>query len=313
MSQDNKKVTVETTGHVWDDDLQELNNPLPRWWIWGFYITFAFALVYWLFYPAWPIGNTYTKGVPGLNTITYVATKVDGTQETKTTHWNMRAKLMAEMNALRTEQKPYFDKVASKSFDEVSKDAELMQFVNSAGKTLFSDNCAACHQAGGQGKIKFAPNLTDDYWQYGGSYENIQTTITAGRHGVMPAFKAILNDQELSQVGSYVLSLSGEPNDPAAAKSGDAIFHGNKGGCYVCHGADAKGNIAMGSANLTDKIWLWPDVLGAKTPQNKLNEIKTLVYGGMDKGVMPVWGTRLSAEQIKLLTVYVHDSLGGGK
>ncbi|MEI7917191.1 MAG: cbb3-type cytochrome c oxidase N-terminal domain-containing protein, partial [Methylophilaceae bacterium] len=154
MSQDNKKVTVETTGHVWDDDLQELNNPLPRWWIWGFYITFAFALVYWLFYPAWPIGNTYTKGIPGLNTITYVATKVDGTQETKTTHWNMRAKLMAEMNALRTEQKPYFDKVASKSFDEVSKDAELMQFVNSAGKTLFSDNCAACHQAGGQGKIK---------------------------------------------------------------------------------------------------------------------------------------------------------------
>ena len=243
MSQDNKKVTVETTGHVWDDDLQELNNPLPRWWIWGFYITFGFALVYWLFYPAWPIGNTYTKGVPGLNNITYVATKVDGTQETKTTHWNMRSKLMVEMNELHKEQKPYFDKVAGKSFEDVSKDAELMQFVNSAGKTLFSDNCAPCHQAGGQGKIKFAPNLTDDYWQYGGTYENIQTTIVGGRHGVMPAFKTILTDAELTQVSNYVLSLSGEPHNAAAAKLGDAIFHGDKAGCYACHGAEANGNI----------------------------------------------------------------------
>jgi cytochrome c oxidase cbb3-type subunit III len=313
MSQDNKKPTVETTGHVWDDDLQELNNPLPRWWIWGFYITFAFALVYWLFYPAWPIGHTYTKGVPGLNNVTYVATKVDGTQEKKTTHWNMRSKLMVEMNELKTEQKPYFDKVASKSFEDVSKDAELMQFVNSAGKTLFSDNCAPCHQAGGQGKIKFAPNLTDDHWQYGGTYENIETTIIAGRNGMMPAFKGILSDAELTQVSEYVLSLSGEPHNAASAKLGDAIFHGDKAGCYACHGADAKGNTAMGSANLTDKIWLWPDVLGAKTPEAKLTEVKTLIYGGMNKGVMPVWGTRLKPEQIKLLTVYVHDSLGGGK
>jgi cytochrome c oxidase cbb3-type subunit III len=313
MSQDNKKPTVETTGHVWDEDLQELNNPLPRWWIWGFYITFAFALVYWLFYPAWPIGNTYSKGVPGLNNVTYVATKVDGTQETKTTHWNMRAKLMVEMNELKTEQKPYFDKVAAKSFEDVSKDAELMQFVNSAGKTLFSDNCAPCHQAGGQGKVKFAPNLNDDHWQYGGTYENIETTIIAGRNGMMPAFKAILSDAELTQVSHYVLSLSGEPHNADSAKLGDAIFHGDKAGCYACHGADAKGNIAMGSANLTDKVWLWPDVLGAKTPEAKLTEVKTLLYGGMNKGVMPVWSTRLKPEQIKLLTVYVHDSLGGGK
>jgi len=313
MAKENKKVTTQqTTGHVWDDDLQEYNNPLPRWWIWGLYATMTFAVVYWLLYPAWPLLDSYTKGLSGLNTITYTATKVDGTQEQKTTYWNMRSKLMVEMNELRAEQKPYFDKVAATSFEDVSKDAELMQFVNSAGKTLFTDNCAPCHQAGGQGKIKLAPNLTDDYWQYGGKYEEIQTTITAGRHGMMPAFKASLSDEEITQAANYVLSLSGEPNDAAAAKAGDALFHG-KAGCMACHGVDAKGMTALGSANLTDKIWLWADVQGAKTPEAKLEEVKNVVKNGMDKGVMPVWGTRLSAEQIKLLTVYVHDTLGGGK
>ena len=312
MSQDTKKPAVKTTGHSWDG-IEELSNPLPMWWVWGFYITCAFAFVYWLMYPAWPIGHTYTKGVPGLNTLTYTAKSVDGKETQKTTHWNMRSKFMVEMNEHKAAQKQWFDKVASMPFAEVSKDADLMQFVNSAGKTLFSDNCAPCHQAGAQGKIKFSPNLTDDYWQYGGTYENIQTTITGGRHGVMPAFKTILTDAELTQVSNYVLSLSGESNNAAAAKLGDAIFHGDKAGCYACHGAEAKGNIATGSANLTDKIWLWPDVLGAKTPEAKLAEVKTLIYGGMDKGVMPVWETRLKPEQIKLLTVYVHDSLGGGK
>ena len=183
MAKENKKVNSQTTGHVWDDNLEELNNPLPRWWIWGFYATFAFAFIYWMLYPAWPLMDSFTKGLSGVNTITYTATKVDGTQEQKTTHWNMRSKLMVEMNELRAEQKPYFDKVAATAFEDVAKDAELMQFVNSAGKTLFTDNCAPCHQAGGQGKIKFAPNLTDDHWQYGGKYEEIQKTIVAGPPG----------------------------------------------------------------------------------------------------------------------------------
>ena len=312
MAKENKKVTTQTTGHVWDDDLQEFSNPLPRWWIWGLYATMTFAIVYWLLYPAWPMFDTYTKGLSGVNTITYTATKVDGTQEQKTTHWNMRSKLMVEMNELRAEQKPYFDKVAATSFEDVSKDAELMQFVNSAGRTLFTDNCAPCHQAGGQGKIKFAPNLTDDYWRWGGKYEDIQTTITGGRHGVMPAFKSSLSDEEITQVANYVLSLSGEPNDDAAAKAGEALFHG-KAACMACHGADAKGMPVLGSANLTDKIWLWADVQGAKTPEAKLAEVKSVLINGADKGVMPAWSSRLSAEQIKLLTVYVHDTLGGGK
>jgi len=312
MSQDTKKAPT-TTGHVWDDDLQELTNPLPRWWLYGFYITFAFAVIYWMFYPAWPIGSTYTKGIPGLNSVTYTATTVDGSEVQKTTHWNMRSKLMVEMNELHAAQKQWFDKVASMPYEAVSKDADLMQFVNSAGKTLFSDNCAPCHQSGAQGKIGFAPNLTDDYWQYGGTYEKIHETIVGGRRGYMPPFKEVVSEEEIAQVANYVLSMSGEPNDESAAKAGQALFHSDKAGCYICHGPDAKGRIELGSANLTDKIWLWANVPAEKDAAAKLKLVEGVISGGLARGVMPVWSTRLKPDQIKLLTVYVHDSLGGGK
>jgi cytochrome c oxidase cbb3-type subunit 3 len=314
MSQDKRSSNSKpTTGHVWDDDLEELTNPLPMWWVWGFYITCAFALVYWLLYPAWPVAGTYTKGLPGVNTITYTATTVDGKEVQKTTHWNMRAKFMAEMNEHTASQKQWFDQVASMTYEDVAKNADLMQFVNSAGKTLFTTNCMPCHQAGAQGKIGIAPNLIDDYWQYGGAYEQINTTLTYGRHGVMPAFKQVLNEQELGQVVNYVLSLSGEPHNEDAAKAGDALFHGPKAGCYVCHGENAKGKVELGSANLTDKIWLWADVTSAQTEKEKVDLLVHLISNGVNKGVMPAWGGRLKPEQIKLLTVYVHDSLGGGK
>jgi cytochrome c oxidase cbb3-type subunit 3 len=302
-----------TTGHVWDDDLQELTNPLPRWWIWGFYITFVFTVVYWLFYPAWPIGNGFTKGVPGLNSITYTATTVDGKEVEKTTHWNMRSKYMVEMNELHAAQKQWFDKVAATPYEDVAKDADLMQFVNSAGKTLFSDNCAPCHQAGGQGKIGFSPNLTDDHWQYGGTYEEISHTIVAGRQGYMPPFKEVLKDEQIGQLANYVLSMSGEPHDAAAATAGAALFQSETAACYYCHGADAKGRTQMGSANLTDKIWLWADIPAEKTAEAKVDAVKKIISGGLARGVMPYWNERLKPEQIKLLTVYVHDGLGGGK
>lgn len=308
MASDNK----QTTGHVWDDDLQELTNPLPNWWLWTFYLTIIFSVIYWLMYPAWPIGHDFTKGMKGLNTIKYTATTVDGKQVEKEVHWNMRAKLMAETNEAEKLQKQWFDKVASTPFEEVAKNAELMQFVQSAGKTLFGDNCAACHQAGGQGKLGLAPNLVDDSWIYGGTYEKIQETITNGRNGMMPTFKGVLQPDQISNVANYVLSLSGEPHDAAAAKLGDAIFH-NEGGCVVCHGQDAKGNPAIGSANLTDKIWLWADVPGASTPEGKLAAVTKVITEGVSRGKMPTWSGRLNPEQIKLLTVYVHDSLGGGK
>lgn len=308
MSQDQKH-KVPTTGHVWDDDLQEATNPLPNWWLWTFYLTIVFAIVYWVIYPAWPIGKSFTKGVG--NTITYTATTADGKEVERTTHWNMRAKLMAEMNQAEAAQKKYIVKVAATPLDQIPQDAELMQFVQSSGKTLFSDNCAACHLAGGQGKLGLAPNLVDDSWMFGGSYDKIHTTITGGRNGMMPAFKAVLGDEKVAQVANYVLSLAGEPHDAAAAKAGEAVFKG-EGGCSVCHGADGKGNQDLGSANLTDKVWLWANVPG-QDPAAKLTAVRDVISGGVNRGKMPAWSGRLTPEQIKVLTVYVHDTLGGGK
>lgn len=306
MSHDN--ASKNTTGHVWDENLEEATNPLPNWWLWTFYITIIFSVVYWAFYPAWPIGKSFTKGIPGANDVTYVNNK----GETKTTHWNMRAQLMKDTNVAVAAQKKYFDKVAATPFDAVSKDTELMQFVQSSGRQLFLDNCAGCHMAGGQGKLGLAPNLVDDSWIFGGTYEKIQETVTLGRHGMMPPFKGMLPDDKIAQVANYVLSLSGEPHDAEAAKAGDAIFHG-EGTCLACHGPDGKGIEAMGSANLTDKIWLWADVPGAADAEAKVKAVSAIVTGGMNRGKMPTWGGRLSPEQIKLVTVYVHDTLGGGK
>lgn len=296
---------VQTTGHAWDGDLQEYNNPLPRWWVWAFYLTIVFAVIYWFLYPAWPLGTGYTTG---LSKVTYVNDK----GETKTTHWSTRANLMVEMNEAAKQQKPYFDKIAAMSFEQIVKDPETNNFVVSAGKQLFADNCAACHQVGGQGVVGHFPNLTDDDWLYGGTFEKIQQTITNGRHGYMPTFGEVLNAQQIDQLANYVLSLSGEKVDAAKAQAGNALFHSMDAACFYCHGDNGKGRQEVGAPNLTDKIWLWANVPAADTPEKKLEAVKTVITQGLNKGVMPAWKDRLKPEQIKLLTVYVHE-LGGGK
>ncbi|MEJ5211375.1 MAG: cytochrome-c oxidase, cbb3-type subunit III [Burkholderiales bacterium] len=297
--------TVQTTGHAWDGDLQEYNNPLPRWWVWAFYLTIAFALVYWVLYPAWPLGKGYTTGV---SKVTYVNSR----GETVTTHWNTRADLMAEMNAAAQAQKPYYDKIAALPLASIAKDPELNSFVISAGKQLFGDNCAACHQSGGQGVVGLFPNLTDDDWLYGGTLDKIHETLTYGRRGYMPAFGSVFTQEQIDQLANYVLSLSGEQVDAAKAEAGKALFHSMDAMCFYCHGDDAKGRQEVGSPNLTDKIWLWANVPAADTPEKKLAAVKTVITQGLNKGVMPAWKDRLKPEQIKLLAVYVHE-LGGGK
>lgn len=303
MSQDNMQ--QKTTGHVWDGDLQEYNNPLPTWWLWAFYFTIIFSVVYWVLYPAWPIGKGFTTGT---TTITY---KNDKGVE-KTTHWSTRALLMKDLQEARESQKKYFDKISALSFEQIKADPEASGFVASAGGVLFKDNCAPCHQSGGQGKMAFAPNLVDDDWIYGGTYAKIEESITNGRKGNMPPTGgAVLNDGEIESLANYVLSLSGEPSDAAKAKVGDELFHG-KGVCLACHGADAKGNKDIGGANLTDKIWLWANVPGAGSADKKVAAVATVIKSGLNKGVMPSMKERLSAQQIKLLASYVHDTLGGG-
>ena len=306
MSQENlQSRTVQTTGHAWDGDLQEYNNPLPTWWVWAFYASVAIAVIYWLIYPAWPIGKTYTKG---FDTITYVNDK--GVQ--KTTHWNTRAQLMQDMNAAAVQQKLYLNKIDATPFEKIARDPEMTGFIASAGKALFSDNCAACHQAGGQGKVGFFPNLTDDDWLYGGTFAQIQQTITQGRNGYMPPFNEVLDGTQIDSLASYILSLSGEKVDATKAAAGDVLFHSETAACYYCHGDNAKGRQEIGSANLADKIWLWADVPGQKTLASKEAAVKQVILSGLSKGVMPAWKDRLSAQQIKLLTVYIHE-LGGGK
>jgi cytochrome c oxidase cbb3-type subunit 3 len=297
--------TVQTTGHAWDGDLQEYNNPLPAWWVYTFYATVVFALVYWTIYPSWPFGKGWIGGV---SQISYVNSE----GESKTHSWNTRALLMADMNKAAIAQKPYFDKIQAMSYEQIAKDPEMNGFILSAGKALFSDNCAPCHQAGGQGVISFFPNLTDDDWLYGGSYEKIHETLMNGRRGYMPAFGEVLDGEQVDQLANYVASLSGIDHDAGKAAAGDMLFHSETAACYYCHTSAATGRKDMGAPNLTDNIWLWADVPAASAGEGKVAAIRSVIANGLNKGVMPAWAGRLSQEQIKVLTVYVHE-LGGGQ
>ncbi len=300
------KSAAQTTGHAWDGDIQEFNNPLPNWWVWGFYATVVFSIVYWIFYPSWPIGDGYLKGA--FNDIEYV-TK-DG--KSHKTHWNTRALYLKEMQVAREKQQKYVDQVQQSSFDKITKDQALSEFVNSKAKVLFADNCAPCHQVGAGGVIGAYPNLVDDSWLWGGSFDDIQNTIQNGHQGYMPEFEKTLNETQLTDVASYVLSLSITGNANAASISkGKEIFNGQTGGCHYCHGITATGLKSTGSANLTDSIWTIANVPNATSYDEKLTAVKSVIRTGVTRE-MPSWLDRLSPTEIKILSVYVHE-LGGGK
>ncbi len=304
----NKRPAVQTTGHAWDGDIQEYNNPLPTWWVWLFYGTIIFSLVYWLIYPTFPIGKSYTTGI--MNDITFVNDK----GEEVTTHWNTRSLLIKDMQTgeAAVRQREYLEKINATDIKDILQDPEMMAFVRSMSKVLFADNCAACHGAGGNGVVGLFPSLVDDDWLWGGTPEKIQETITHGRLGFMPSFAPTFNKEELESVAAYVLSLSGvEGGKHEAIEKGKEIFHGESGGCYYCHGADAKGLQSQGSANLTDKVWTIANVPAAETYEEKLAEVEKVISEGVSRE-MPAWKGRLSDEQIKLLTVFIHQ-LGGGQ
>lgn len=297
--------SVQTTGHAWDGDLQEYNNPLPTWWVYTFYVTVAFAIVYWTLYPSWPIGKGW---IGGASTITYV----NSAGETKTHSWNTRALLVKSLNEADAAQKPYFDKVSSMSYEQIAKDPEMNGFIISAGKSLFADNCAACHQSGGQGVVGFFPNLADDDWLYGGSFDKIHESLVGGRRGFMPAFSEVLSAAQIDQLAHYVASLSGVGHNATKAATGNILFHNDAAACFYCHAVDAKGRKDIGAPNLTDNIWLWANIPAVQGDGAKVAAIREVIASGLNKGVMPAWAGRLTPEQIKVLTVYVHE-LGGGQ
>jgi cytochrome c oxidase cbb3-type subunit III len=298
---------VQTTGHAWDGDIQEFNNPLPAWWLWAFYATVVFALIYWVLYPAWPVGGTYTKGV--LNHISFIDS--DGTE--KSTHWNTRALLIKDLKESKGAMlsQEYMSRVTAASYAEILADPEMMAFTRSVARGLFGDNCAACHGAGGQGVIGLFPNLADDAWLWGGGIVDIQTTITEGRYGFMPAFRDTFNDRQLDDVATYVLGLSGNAVDTVAAKRGEQLFQTQAGGCYYCHTSAGTGLKSQGAANLADQVWTIADVGDTDDLAVRKSRVKDVIRNGVQRQ-MPRWSERLSPAQIKLLTVYVHE-LGGGQ
>src|SRR5690554_4281495 len=240
MSQtDKKKGQVETTGHVWDGDIREYNNPLPRWWLWAFYVTIVFSVVYWILYPAWPYGLTHTKGI---STVEYNVEGEGNEQEVKTVPWSSRALLTKNMQSSPSAlaQQEWVGRVKDMSFEDIERDPDTLQFAMSVGHGMFGDYCAACHGAGGQGKIGLFPNLADNAWLWGNSYETIVDKIENGIKGMMPP-QNVAADQ-IEDLAMYTLSLSGN-----ADISGEAASRGQQAfaTCAACHGQEGKGIEAM--------------------------------------------------------------------
>jgi cytochrome c oxidase cbb3-type subunit 3 len=275
-----------TTGHEWDG-IQELDTPMPRWWLTVLYATIAFSVLWWVLYPAIPSLSGYTKGVLG---------------------YNQRQVYDQQAAAAAEAQKVWIDKIAASTTDQINGDAELLNFAMSGGKAIFNENCAACHAPGGAGRPAF-PVLADDDWLWGGNLAQIEQTIRHGiraqddetRNNVMPNFGTdnVLTGEQISDVAAFVVSLSGGKVDAASAEKGKQVFAEN---CVACHGEQGKGNPELGAPNLTDSIWLY-----GSEPKQIVAQITKPRHG-----VMPAWQGRLTDAQIKMLAVYVH-SLGGGQ
>jgi cytochrome c oxidase cbb3-type subunit 3 len=215
---------TETTGHTWDEDLGEYNNPLPRWWMWLFYITIVFSIGYLVLYP-------------GLGSYS-------GTYK-----WSSVGQYQGEVQQADAQYGPIYAKFSAMDLKQVAADPDA----KAIGAKLFLNNCAQCHSSDGGGSKGF-PNLTDQDWLYGGEPDTIKTTISGGRNGVMPPLGPILGDDGVKDVANYVRSLSGLPADPIRVANGKEKFAAN---CVACHGPEGKGNQQIGAPNLTDKVWLY--------------------------------------------------------
>ena len=272
---------VATTGHEWDG-IRELDNPMPSWWLYTFYATIAFALVWVVFYPALP----FVRGLLG-NTA--------------------RGDLAAVMTTEQAKAAPMLARLRDATPEAISAEPELRTFALAGGRIAFANSCAGCHGAGGQGAPGGFPSLADDDWIHGGSLEDIRATIRHGaRNGeaaeargtAMPAFlQAGLTMPQIGDLAEHVLSLS-DAGGPINA-AGAALFADN---CAACHGERGEGNRQVGAPRLNDRIWLYGG--------DKASVMRSIAYSRA--GVMPAWEGRLDAAMINMLTVYVH-ALGGGE
>lgn len=273
---------TEFVGHEWDG-IEELNTPLPRWWLYTFYVTIAFSLVYVVLYPAWPMIDRATEGTLG---------------------WSSRGDLQKEMTAAEAARAGTVAKIAATPIEALAADPALMQAAVAGGAAAFKVNCVQCHGAGAAGSPGY-PNLNDDDWIWGGTLTEIEYTLTHGirwegadetRANFMPAFEGMFDAAQVKALSGHVLSLSGKgKSSPAGAQA----FADN---CAACHGASGEGMAAMGAPALNDAIWLF-----GGTEADVRKQILAPRHG-----VMPAWKGRLDPVTIKMLAAYVH-SRGGGQ
>ncbi len=276
---------VETTGHEWDG-IRELNNPLPRWWLWTLYGCIAWAIAYSVAYPAWPMISGATKGFLGYST---------------------RAEVAKDITAHEAKNNSLVEDLLAADLTALQPGDDLHRYAVARGGSVFRAQCSQCHGSGAAGS-KGYPNLRDDDWLWGGDLEAIIATIDHGvrnetdgdaRWSEMPAFGEILSDEEIDAVVAFVGSLSVPAEDATLAAAGATVFADN---CSACHGDEGKGDRDSGAPNLADAIWLYGDDKATVTETVRNSRF----------GVMPAWGQRLSDEDVSAVAVYVHN-LGGGE
>ena len=276
---------VDTTGHEWDG-IRELDNPLPRWWLWVFYASILFSIGYWVVMPAWPGISSYTTGLIGHSDRADVS------------------RALADLERERGEGARVLRKA---SLQEIESSPDLQAYALQVGQSVFGDNCATCHGAGGVGG-KGYPNLRDDVWLWGGSLDDIHQTLSVGvrsghpdaRVSQMPAFgrDGMLDQAKIGDLTEYVVALSGGKADRAAVARATPLFAEQ---CASCHGPTGKGDVTQGAPDFTDNEWLYGSDHAAISGQ---------IANGRG-GVMPAWGERFSPETLKALAVYIHANAGG--
>ncbi|MEM6579131.1 MAG: cytochrome-c oxidase, cbb3-type subunit III [Pseudomonadota bacterium] len=276
---------IDTTGHEWDG-IKELNNPLPRWWLWTFYATIVWGILYTIAYPAWPLVNKTTGGLLGYSTRGEVAEEIAAVDAAN-----------AEVSA----------RLAAADLSTLAPGDPAHQYGVAGGAAVFRAHCSQCHGQGAAGFVGY-PNLIDDAWLWGGTLEDIEYTV---RHGIrneqdvdarwseMPAFGEILEKEEILATAEYVLSISNQEHDAALAATGSELFLDN---CASCHGELGEGIRDLGAPTLNDAIWLYGG--------DRDTLIETITYSRF--GVMPAMGQRLDESEVKAVTLYLHQ-LGGGE
>ncbi len=251
------------TGHVWDEDITELNNPLPRWWLWLFILTIVFAVIYLYRYPG--MGN-YAGSL----------------------NWTQQQQFLEKHTELQAARNASYQAFIDKPIEQMIKDDEAMLI----GQRIFKANCSQCHGSDAKGAPSY-PNLVDDDWLYGGDYQQIYTSITQGRNGIMPIFANMLQEEGVVQVAAYVRNLNDKSHLPLLAKQGKSKFDMF---CASCHGAEAKGNILLGAPDLTDDIWL----------HGNSDVIETALYEGFNNK-MPTHKELLDANSLKIVAAYIYS------